>query len=277
MADRTEIVLAGDVHYLEILKVLRRGENIGTIKIEVLPNSQATASLVFDEDGRERVINVHPVGADKEYEKVFEGDYTLVTINPPRGQIDEARNQEIADTLIAPYDGFVRFDANSSWDKREALTERPSLTSRDHLTVVLSKAIGYEKAAAFHAIVDDAESLKAVSDALKSFYEEVELLTALKLNNPEVPELQELDDGTDDLKAMWKFSNGSGQQIELTYRLPEKTFDARIIIPHNDATASFRNASEREIACFRDALPTEHKERIEEWDHVMFREFAPFR
>ena len=261
MLNYAKIVMTQDIHYLEIQKVVTSLPGVLHAKTTVLPENLDTILIDILDQGRDRRIEVYPFGKGSEYR--FNGPFTSAKIEGKPTAADWARNLELAEFISSHFNGHFRQLTSEEWQQSTVTRDRPTLSPRDMLAKVLSKTVGFAKAAMFHELADNAEALDVVAKALYDYHENTRLIDGIELDFDGVPELVDYEDGTDDLKAIWNFHNRSKETIELMYRLPEMTFDARII----SDSKPIRVASEYEVALLVDGLPQEHKEAVKGWEH----------
>lgn len=261
MLNYAKIVMTQDVHYLEIQKVVTSLPGVIHLKTTVLPQNFNTIMIDIRDQGQNRRIEVYPYGTGSEYR--FTGPFTSAKIEGEPTAADWARNLELAEFISSHFNGHFCQLTSEAWQQSTSTRDRPTLSPRDMMAKVLSNTVGFVKAAMFHELADNADALDVVAKALSDYHENTRLIDGIELDFDGIPELVDYEDGTDDLKAIWNFHNRSKQTIELMYRLPEMTFDARII----SDSKPIRVASEYEVALLVDALPQEHKEAVKEWEH----------
>lgn len=269
----SNILLSGNIHYLEIFEHLRSEMGAKNVEFGHWVSDDAFEIPVRDEDG---IIVVTVQCQPTAFIDVLAGDRTLVTLVSAPDVSWRDRHEVVAWAISVPYDGLLDLDGHGGdysrdWQAFEANGNRPILSAADHLEVELAKLVGAPAASLI------SPNKAAVHDLLQTYEAEVRLFDKLKLKSLNVPELIETDPD-DDLKATWHFESPMPHdkaKAELVYSWGERTFVARIQHHWTAATVEIRKATQREIELLVDLLPEEHQEKIAEWKHDYMREVGP--
>lgn len=248
------IISNANIHYLEVQKVLSRDFDADFAE---LPKFVEKTNLV----AMDAIINGATV-------------YILVSDGSDEGEITrkiivDGENHDnvlkMTNALVETFGGRASMD-KSSWTTQQATRNRPVMSPREALAITLTATIGFQKAQTIYQIADNAEALAALGQALHAFNEEVTLITDLQLDDPEAPELIGYGDGTAGQKAVWVLVNSTNQTVELTCRLPETTFEARIY----EVDAPFRQATAHEVELIKGKIPEAHFALVKDW-HEAFQ------